>query len=199
MKNRKRQGRRDCVPYCFLIRYYWTVTLFNPDNSAETMERILALTDWLCSEECICYTQMGLKGIEWDLDDAGLPYMLDAAKDSEGNVKSMYDRHNSYRIWRQLGYLSDDFNFVSPAYEHYLQEMCSKMYALKSEADVIIPVNWDYTFYTSEAKSIYSVNIDEAMTKFIIGTDDIDTGWAEFVKENAGMVQPILDDFNATH
>lgn len=178
---------------------YSTVTLFNPDNDELTMHRVLAMTDWLCTEEGVYTLQMGIKGTEWDLDENGQPYMLEAALEGDGSIIPQMDRHNSYRIWRQLGWLSDDFNFVSPAYKTELQDRVRTMYGIKSKADVIIPHNLKYTTYSSETKNIYSVNILDAVTKLVINDEDIDTAWTTFIDENKGLWKPLLDELNEAY
>ena len=49
--------------------------------------------------------------------------------------------------------LSDDFNFVSPAYDPALQEQCKHCYEVKAAGDVL-PYNYDYAFYSSETMVI---------------------------------------------
>ena len=188
----------DGVAHALETTNFWTVILFNPDTDEETMDRCLAIIDYLCSEEGIITCQMGVPGVEWDYDENGDLYYLDAAKDAEGNVVGPYDRNPSYRIWRQLGMLSDDFNFVSPAYPKWIQEACLHCYEVKANAEVL-PYNFDYFLYSSETKNVYSVDIAGAVTSIVIGEEDIDTAWAKFIDDNAGMWKPLLDELNAEY
>lgn len=180
------------------VTNYWSITVFNPDNDDETMARVLALTDWLCTEDGQITCQMGAPGIEWDYDENGDLAYLEAATDGDGKPVSIWDRDNSYRIWRQLGILSDDFNFVSPAFEPYMQENTLKLYEIKAGGE-ITPYNFDYSFFSSETKNIYSVDIEGAVTQMVIGTDDIDTAWQKFIDENNGMWKPLIDELNAEY
>ena len=177
---------------------YWTLIIFNPDNDAETMARLCSIIDWLYSEEGILCCQMGVPGVEWDYDAEGKPYYLDAAIGEDGKVISQWDRNPSYRIWRQLGMLSDDFNFVSPAYDPALQEQCKHSYELKAAGEVL-PYNYDYAFYSSETKNVYSVDIKSGVTEVVIGTDDVDKAWQKFIDDNRGMWEPLLNELNAEY
>lgn len=188
----------DGVIHSEEVTNYWSLTVFNPDNDEETMARVLALTDWLCSPEGQTVCQMGVPGVEWDYDAVGKPAYLPTACDDKGTPISIWDRNNSYRIWRQLGILSDEFNFISPAYDTYLQENTLKLYELKAGGEEI-PYNYDYAFFASDTKNIYSVDIEGAVTQMVIGTDDIDTAWQKFIDENKGMWEPLLNELNAEY
>lgn len=177
---------------------YWSITVFNPENDAETMARVLALTDWLCSAEGQIICQMGVPGVEWDYDAEGNPAYLEAALDENGEVVSQWDRNTSFRIWRQLGILSDDFNFVSPFYPAEIQEQILNLYNVRAEGEVI-PYNFNYGFFASETKNIYSVDILGAVTELVIGDADIATAWQQFIDNNSGMWKPLLDELNAEY
>lgn len=188
----------DGVAHSMETTNFWTLILFNPDTDEETMNRSLAIIDWLCSEEGILCCQMGVPGVEWDYDENGDPYYLDVAKAEDGSVVSQYDRNPSYRVWRQLGLLSDDFNFVSPAYPKWVQDSTLRSYEVKSGADVV-PYNFDYRFFSSETKNVYSVDIVGAVTEVVIGTEDVETMWNRFIENNSGMWKPLLDELNAEY
>ena len=188
----------DGVAHSLETTNFWTIILFNPDTDEETMARCLAIIDFLCSEDGIITCQMGVPGVEWEYDEEGRPVYLDAAKNEDGSVIGPYDRNPSYRVWRQLGMLSDDFNFVSPAYPAWVQEACLHCYEVKADAEVL-PYNYDYFLYSSETKNVFSVDIQGAVTSVVIGTDDIDTAWNKFIDDNAGMWKPLLEELNADY
>lgn len=188
----------DGVVHASETTNFWTIVVFNPDNDSETMARLCSMIDWLYSEEGILCCQMGVPEVEWDYDEDGNPYYLEAALDEDGSVLSQWDRNASYRIWRQLGMLSDDFNFVSPAYDSELQEQCMHCYEIKSNG-VITPYNYNYKFFASETKNIYSVDVSSGITSLVIGTADIDETWQKFINDNRGMWEPLLNELNAEY
>ncbi len=185
----------DGVAHSIETTNFWTIIIFNPETDDVTMDRCLALIDYLCSEEGIITCQMGVPGVEWDYDENGELMYYDVVKAEDGSIKTMYDRNPSYRVWRQLGMLSDDFNFVSPAYPSWIQDACMHCYDVKSEAEVL-PYNFDYFLYSSETKNVYSVDISGAVTGIVIGDDDIETAWQKFIDDNVGMWKPLLDELN---
>ena len=63
----------------------------------------------------------------------------------------------------------------------------------------MVPYNYDYFLYSSEAKNIFSVDISGAVTAIVIGQDDISTAWDKFIEDNAGMWKPLYDELNATY
>ena len=188
----------DGVAHSMETTNFWTILLFNPETDAETLDRCLALIDFLCSKEGIITCQMGVPGVEWEYDADGKPVYLDAAKNADGSVIGPYDRNPSYRIWRQLGMLSDDFNFVSPAYPTWIQESTLHAYEVKSKAEVV-PYNYDYFLYSSETKNIFSVDIQGAVTAIAIGNEDIGTAWDKFIEDNAGMWKPLETELNEAY
>lgn len=174
---------------------YWSVSLFSPEIDDETMDRMLALTDWLFTEEGVLTCQMGVPGLHWDYDADGNPYYLEAAYDAEGNLANHWDVNPSYRVWRQLGLLSDSFNFVKPGYE-YAAELCLGIYNAKGAGEML-PLNLNYDYYASETKSIYSVDINSQITALVISEEDIDSTWDKFIEDNRGMWEPLLNELNA--
>jgi len=78
-----------------------------------------------------------------------------------------------------------------------LVEFVKKMYEIKS-AGLITPYDYDYKFFTSQAKSEYSVDIAAEIIALVVDDSlDIDTVWADFITQNAGMVDPLIKDLNA--
>ena len=53
-------------------------------------------------------------------------------------------------------------------------------------------------FFTSEAKSQYSVSIDDEIMRLILDSSvDIDTEWAKFIEDNRALWEPVVNDLNA--
>lgn len=188
----------DGVAHSIETTNFWTIIVFNPDTDDETMDRVLSLMDWLATEEGVYTCQMGVKGVEWDFDENGKAYFLDAALNEDGSVKSQYDRNPSYGIWRQLAILSDDFNFVSPAYPTWVQDSCMNCYNVKGEAEVL-PISFNYKFFTGESKNVFSVDVNAAITEIVLGNQDIETAWNKFIDDNRGMWEPLMNDMNAEY
>lgn len=61
----------------------------------------------------------------------------------------------------------------------------------------MIPYNYDYAFYTSSAKEMYSVDIDSAVSNLILTDADIETEWTAFIEQYRPMVDPLIEELNA--
>lgn len=167
---------------------YWTMSLFSPATDDATMARILTMIDWLCTREGQLVTQLGIEGTDWEYD-------------AEGNLVSLTNQtaitaYPSFYPFNYISILSDDFSFVSPAYDSRAQDIVSSIYAAKQQGTVI-PYNYDYAFYTSSAKEMYSVDIDSAVSNLLLTDADIETEWTAFIEQYRPMVDPLIEELNA--
>ncbi len=169
---------------------YWTMTLFNPKTSDKTMARILSMIDWLCTEEGQLTTQLGIEGKDWKRDTDGKLVSLTG--------QTAISSYPSFYPFNYLSILSDDFSFVSPAFDPRAQEIVSSIYAAK-QAGLVVPYNYNYAFYNSDAKRTYSVNIASAAANLILNDADIETEWASFISQNKAMVDPLIAELNAAY
>ena len=72
------------------------------------------------------------------------------------------------------------------------------LYKARAEHGAYIPLDVDYMFFTSEAKSQYSVSIDDEIMRLILDSSvDIDTEWAKFIEDNRALWEPVVNDLNA--
>lgn len=120
-----------------------------------------------------------------------LLYFTSAWKEAgaEGSVNA----YNSYYIWTFLNILSDDFSLVNPAYSKNIRQHVMAIYEARGKG-VMIPYNFDYAFYSSDAKAAYSVDIMNKITEMVITDADIMEGWNAFVADNSRMVDPLLSE-----
>lgn len=169
---------------------YWTMTLFSPQTDEATMARILAMIDWLCTEEGQLVTQLGIEGTDW-------------TRDADGNLVSLTNQtaitsYPSFYPFNYISILSDDFSFVSPAYDHRAQDIVSSIYAAK-QAGTVVPYNYDYAFHKSDLKDMYSVDISGAAANLILNDADIEAEWAAFIDQYKSMVDPLIAELDAAY
>lgn len=175
---------------------FWSATFFSPDIEAETFDRILALMDYICSEEGQLVSMLGVKGETWDYDADGSVIML-TEKDENGNYPATADLYNSYNVFRCLGILADDFSFINPANDPLVIEQILACYAAKGDG-VINPIDYDYRYFASDNKANYSMDFTTEITRLMITPDlDIDAEWDKFLETNKSIWQPVIDDLNA--
>lgn len=169
---------------------YWTMTLFNPKTEDATMARILAMIDWLCTEEGQLITQLGIQGIDWDYEADGELVSLTG--------KTAISTYPSFYPFNYMSILSDDFSFVSPAFDSRVKQIVSDIYAAK-QAGVVVPYDYDFAFHNSDAKKMYSVDITENAAKLVLNDADIESEWNAFINQYKMMVDPLLDELNAQY
>jgi ABC-type sugar transport system, periplasmic component len=83
---------------------YFSASLFNPNIAPETMDRLLALMDWQCTEEGELTVMLGVKGESWDLDADGNIIMLTTPNES-GAYPATVDLYPSFNVFRCMGIL----------------------------------------------------------------------------------------------
>jgi putative aldouronate transport system substrate-binding protein len=176
---------------------FWASTVFNPKMDATTMNRALALFDYLCTEDGQLLINLGIEGVDWQRNTDGSYAILRTPKD-DGSYEPLYNVYPSTTFWYILAILPDDFSFVNPTKDKQVASTVIDIYKQKAENGNIMEFDPDYTFFISDAKSAYSVDtaseiVREIMTQGV----DIDTEWAAFVKAQEPMYQPVLDDLNA--
>ncbi|HML46136.1 MAG TPA: hypothetical protein PKE04_05235, partial [Clostridia bacterium] len=121
-------------------------------------------------------------------------------KKADGTYPTMYEMHPSYRVFRMQGVLSDDFNFANPRMNQNHIDIVSSIYAAKAApGSVIIPYSYDFAFFSSQAKSNYSVDISGEITKLIISQEDIPSTWSKFIEDYRNMWEPLLNELQGAY
>lgn len=94
-----------------------------------------------------------------------------------------------FRVHTALGKTDSGYDFAT--------KNVLRNYAAKG-AGVVIPYDYDYAYYSSDAKSVYSVDVASKIAELMVASDlDIDSAWQAFIDENEGMWKPLLDELNA--
>jgi hypothetical protein len=90
----------------------------------------------------------------------------------------------------------DAFSFNNPANNETVRQEVLNMYRVKLAGDYL-PFDANYNFFTSEAKSNYSVDITGEIVRLVLdGSADIPTEWTKFIEANRGMWEPLQDGLN---
>ena len=174
---------------------YWSATFFSPDISEEKLDRILTIMNWTCTQDGQLTVVVGVPGETWEYDENGDVKML-TEKDENGNYPSTPDLYNSYNIFRSLGILPDDYSFVNPSNEKLVVEQIKAVYAAK-ERGYIIPLDYDYEFFASDAKSQFSLDFQDEITRIILLKDaDVAAEWNNFLNMNKAIWEPVITDLN---
>lgn len=176
---------------------YWTASIFNPEIDEQLQRCILAMIDYACTKEAQEIIALGIPEVDWTYDENGGYKILRPANEdgSYPDIKSIY---SSCYFWYIFTVLADDFTFVDPTLDAYIRETVMALYKARAEHGAYMPLDVDYMFFTSEAKSQYSVSIDDEIMRLILDSSvDIDTEWAKFIEDNRALWEPVVNDLNA--
>lgn len=162
---------------------YYTHSIFSPSIDEVTMDRILSIADFFCTKEGQYYMYCGVKGEEWDYEE-------------NGDVLSGVE-HPSSLMWCFLAIVSDDFSFGSPVYPAEIRERSVSLIEGLKANGAPVEINYEYMFYTSDAKNNYSIDVASKIVELIANEEDIAESWSAFTGEYQTMVTPLLEELNA--
>ena len=174
---------------------YWSATYFSPDIDPEVLDRILQMMDWMCTTEGQLTVMMGVPDETWRQEADGSVTIL-TQPDADGKILSTAELYNSFSVFRSLGILADDYSFINPTNDKQVVEEVKAIYAAKQTGS-IIPLDIDYETFASEAKSNYSLKLEDEFARvLILPEDEIVSAWNKMVETNKGIWQPVVDDLN---
>lgn len=183
----------DGTPLGIQTNNWWAVTMFSPDIKPETQERLLAMMDWICSEEGQLNVLVGIEGKDWEMADGTVKVLPEA----DGTYKATIDKYNSYNVFRTQGILADDYSFINPSNDQDVVAQVKQMYATRKQGKIIL-MDMDYEFFSSDNKAAYSLKLSDEVARLIVTKDiDVEAEWQKFINDNAGIWQPVVDDLNA--
>lgn len=176
---------------------YWSLHMFSPDIDEKTFDRILSMMDYICTEEGEITIALGLKGEDWDFDAEGKIELL-RAPNEDGSITSTKALYPSWQFFYLLGVLPDDFSFVSPIYDQRVIDSVVALYKEKVENGVLLPVDYDYNFFSSDARAAYSVDIPSEIIRLMLAEKaDVAAEWNAFIESNRAIWEPVMNDLNA--
>lgn len=164
---------------------FYTYSVMNPEISEETQARMLEIVDYFCTAEGQLVRNLGIEGEDWERDEDGNP---------TGGTN-----YPSVMAFDFMSIVSDDFSFSNPAYEKELRDSCLTVYDYFSTKGTIVPLPTEYEYHVSETKDMYSLDLDAKITELVMNEEDIAASWESFLGEYSGMVDPLLEELNATY
>ena len=183
----------DGTPLGIQTNNWWAVTMFNPDIEEETLNRLLAMMNWICSEEGQLTVLVGIEGKDWEYDADGNVVVI---PEEDGSYKATVDKYNSYNVFRAQGILADDYSFINPSNDQSVVAQVKQMYATRKTGNIIL-MDMDYEFFSSDNKANYSLDLSGEIAKLIVTKDiDVEAEWLKYIQDNAAIWQPVVDDLN---
>lgn len=177
--------------WAFEASNFWTVKYMNPSIDPAVQARILDMIEYFCTpEEGQITLAKGIPGVDWQWTEDGL--VDTTIRDPE---KPGYQSSKLVAIW---GLCNDELysiyatNTQPGAVAEYQHNMTVKA------AGNIIRKDYDYAYYQSDLKSVYSVDIIGKIAGLVADTSlDIEAEWAKFISNNEPMWKPLQDELNA--
>lgn len=172
--------------------------VFNPNLDDKKFDRILSVLDYMNSAEAEEVFNMGIKGVDWDVDaNGGYVSLL------PDEYQSIRDKYASGWFWRDIATCLDEFDLVNPTYSKTVLDNVNAVYAFRyasAEQNGYTPFDYNIEFLSGEAKQNYSVDIASEITRLVcdktIAIEDVDAQWEAFIEMNKGLWQPVVEDLN---
>lgn len=177
---------------------YWTLTIFKPDIDEKVQKRILEVLDYVSTKEAQEIINMGIPGKDWTTDGNG-EYVNLREVQEDGTYLDIKKVYNSIFFWYVVSVLPDDFQFANPGNDKEVREMVADAYSFRGQFDYLA-CDPDYEFYTSDAKSQYSINFtDEAVRAILSENAKTQETWQDFIDANRALWEPLLNELNAKY
>ena len=175
----------------------WACNIFSPNIDDETMDRILTLWDYACTDEGQTIIRMGLKGIDWDYDQNGELVNLLEGTDQP---LSFYKYTPANPALFNMFILYDDFSLVNPAYTERARNTVNEMFIKRAEISTAKGKEYDWALgdYTSQAYTLATMIYYDEYANLITKEGSFSANYDDWVQEKMKMIQPVLDDMNAT-
>lgn len=174
---------------------YFGALIFNPDIDEAKFARAMDVIEYSLTVEGQDLIHLGIEGTDFTKNEDGTYNMLHEYTTS--------DLYPSNRFFCTLGSRADDFSIVNPSYLAKATAKQKEQYMEKSSMlnNSLGEIDWNYTFFTSDAKtrlgSIQAAYVDD-YANLITKEGDLRENWENWCADKMGMVQPVLDELNAS-
>ena len=162
---------------------FWSESMFSSNVDDEKMERILALYDYLISEEGFMLTRYGMENLDYTIDESGnYVCLLDTSKDSlNALLTKKYPALNLFKSLATWGGTQDDFFPNTANILRYGEHPTQLAYdSLIWNHENTTPISRADTFNSLIKKNNTRFSITSMQDDFIeviIGTDDPIAMW----------------------
>ena len=174
---------------------YWACNIISPNVDDETLDRILTIWDYGCTEEGQLRIRLGIPDVDWKYDENG--EIVSTVADT--GFASLEEKYTSlYPITGNMFILSDDYSFISPAFTKQARERVAELYITRSNlaSSRGQEPDWNLLSYSSQAMNLASMTYADEYANIITKDGDFDTNYDQWVADKLKMVQPVLDELN---
>lgn len=175
---------------------YWACNIISPNIDDATLERLLSIWDYGCTEEGQLRIRLGVPGLDWDYNADGEIEM----KLKEQGYASLEEKYVSqYPILGNMFILSDDYSFINPSITKVSRDKVTEMYKARAAVTSVRgeQPDWNLLSYSSQALNLASMTYADEYANIITKEGDFDVNYDAWVNEKMSMIQPVLDELNA--
>lgn len=170
---------------------YWTMAVMNPDMDDATLDRILTVMDYLCTDEGMMVANVGLEGVDWEYDENGNAALIEKEEES-GYLSTAY--------WAYMAQCGDGFAYINPAIDEEIRETCLYLPTVKENAGVNLKeVDLFLNFWTGPLYTEFGVDYGAMVTETVLeakSEEDVETIWTSKVAEIEDRVNALVDELN---
>ena len=177
---------------------YWACNIISPNVDDETLDRILSIWDYGCTEEGQLQIRLGIKDVDWKYDDKG--EVVSTIADT--GFATLEDKYTStYPITGNMFILSDDYSFISPAFTKEARDRVAQLYTKRAEVTNARgkEPDWNLLSFSSQSMNLANMTYADEYANIITQPGDFDTNYDKWVADKMKMIQPVLDELNEAY
>lgn len=174
-------SHKDGKKYAYNSPIYWSETYFNGDMSDAKMDRILAIYEYLLSDEFGVIKSYGIENVDYKKD--GEEYTNLLAEDEQ-----LSEKYPSLRVFEVLASWGQEQSLKRDAvsYAKYgkgITDMAVDYYEYVKEEATPTPINFDIRLMSTPGKAkIKSISFFNDVAAVILKEGDVETEWAKVLE-----------------
>lgn len=188
--------------YKYTEATWWSESYFSSKCSDEKMERILAIYDWMLSEEGTLTCRLGIKGKDWDVKDGEI--VITRPKDKDGNYINMLEYYPSSEVLSNMAAWQQDIMYGKNVLNNSIcgedvVDMSIREMEWHDNNAKIINYNYDIVFMSTPAKDRLSrVNINDEFVKIILSEKSVEEAYNDMIDRlNENGLQEAINEVTA--
>ena len=196
----------ECIDVCWIkspdgkihgreASNYWGVYYLNPDMSDEKLDRIMALADYISSEEGGPQIRLGLEGVDYKKENG--KYVNIRPKDENGSIESLDKKYPSNEFFRL---------FLNPLYmnevtetDPYARERMDTLVEEKLKNDIAV-LSWDAERDAYVADDYVKFNaaydVNSMFAEIVVADGDPEENWLKKRAEFEDAAKSVADKMN---
>lgn len=196
----------ECIDVCWIkspdgkihgreASNYWGVYYLNPDMSDEKLDRIMALADYISSEEGGPQIRLGLEGVDYKKENG--KYVNIRPKDENGSIESLDKKYPSNEFFRL---------FLNPLYmnevtetDPYARERMDTLVEEKLKNDIAV-LSWDAERDAYVADDYVKFNaaydVNSMFAEIVVAEGDPEENWLKKRAEFEDAAKSVADKMN---